>query len=258
MVKASDRSDGRVRWPWHQPIGPTVVFSSPLASNLILLSPFSTRFSTATSQSCSTMTVLHSDAIVGFLGRPRQRLPESVIRTVGSARGQPLPHRAPLASPQLPPCPVHSKGAVSPDRSANDAKLHHWAWWNEGWLLALAIAPSRPLASPPLPPAQFAPRLRCPLAGPPTTRSSIARFEEMEGGFAPAAALDNHRFPLAGHSTPQASSTPMNFTHRWASISSKQQRDVALKAHVASVRFKCCRCFRGMFQVFHMDVAKVD
>ena len=27
--------------------------------------------------------------------------------------------------------------------------------------------------------------------------------------------------------------------------------------HVAVVHFKCFRCFRGMFQVFHMDVAKV-
>ena len=28
--------------------------------------------------------------------------------------------------------------------------------------------------------------------------------------------------------------------------------------HVASVHLKCFRCFRGMFQVFHTDVAKVD
>jgi hypothetical protein len=31
-----------------------------------------------------------------------------------------------------------------------------------------------------------------------------------------------------------------------------------LKAYVASVCFKCCRCFRDMLQVLHMDVAKVD
>jgi hypothetical protein len=40
--------------------------------------------------------------------------------------------------------------------------------------------------------------------------------------------------------------------------SSKQQGDIALKPHVASVYFKCFRCFRGMLQVFYMDVAKVD
>jgi hypothetical protein len=28
--------------------------------------------------------------------------------------------------------------------------------------------------------------------------------------------------------------------------------------HVASVYLKCFRCFRGMFQLFHTDVAKVD
>jgi hypothetical protein len=28
--------------------------------------------------------------------------------------------------------------------------------------------------------------------------------------------------------------------------------------HVASVHFKCFRCFRDMLQVFHKDVAKVD
>ena len=28
--------------------------------------------------------------------------------------------------------------------------------------------------------------------------------------------------------------------------------------HVASIHFKCFRCFRGMLQVFYKDVAKVD
>jgi hypothetical protein len=37
--------------------------------------------------------------------------------------------------------------------------------------------------------------------------------------------------------------------------SPKKQEDVALKAHVASVCFKCFRC---MLQVFHTNVAKVD
>jgi hypothetical protein len=31
-----------------------------------------------------------------------------------------------------------------------------------------------------------------------------------------------------------------------------------LKAHVATTCFKCFRCFRGMLQVFHIGVAKVD
>jgi hypothetical protein len=40
--------------------------------------------------------------------------------------------------------------------------------------------------------------------------------------------------------------------------SPKQQRDVALKLHVASVYFKCFKYFRGMLQVFYIDVVKVD
>jgi hypothetical protein len=40
--------------------------------------------------------------------------------------------------------------------------------------------------------------------------------------------------------------------------SSKQQGDIALKAHVASICFKCFRCFRGVLQVFHINIAKVD
>jgi hypothetical protein len=42
--------------------------------------------------------------------------------------------------------------------------------------------------------------------------------------------------------------------------SSKQQGDIALalKAHVASVCFKCFICLIGMLQGFRMDVAKVD
>jgi hypothetical protein len=31
-----------------------------------------------------------------------------------------------------------------------------------------------------------------------------------------------------------------------------------LETHVASVCCKCFRCFRGMFQVFRINVAKVD
>jgi hypothetical protein len=37
-----------------------------------------------------------------------------------------------------------------------------------------------------------------------------------------------------------------------------QAGHVALKPHVASVYFKCFKCFRGMLQVFYIDVAKVD
>jgi hypothetical protein len=33
---------------------------------------------------------------------------------------------------------------------------------------------------------------------------------------------------------------------------------LCLKAHVVSVCFKYFSCFRGMLQVFHMDVAKID
>jgi hypothetical protein len=33
---------------------------------------------------------------------------------------------------------------------------------------------------------------------------------------------------------------------------------IALKAHVTSVHFECFRCFIGMLQLFHMDVAKAD
>jgi hypothetical protein len=40
--------------------------------------------------------------------------------------------------------------------------------------------------------------------------------------------------------------------------SPKQQGDVALKAHVPNICFKCFMCFRGMLQVFFIDVAKVD
>jgi hypothetical protein len=31
-----------------------------------------------------------------------------------------------------------------------------------------------------------------------------------------------------------------------------------LEANVAGIYFKCFKCFRGMLQVFHMDIAKVD
>jgi hypothetical protein len=40
--------------------------------------------------------------------------------------------------------------------------------------------------------------------------------------------------------------------------SSKEQIDVALKTHVASVYFMCFRCFRVMLQMFYVHVIKVD
>ena len=40
--------------------------------------------------------------------------------------------------------------------------------------------------------------------------------------------------------------------------SPKQQGDVILKVHVTSVCFKYFKCFKGMLQVFHMNIAKVD
>jgi hypothetical protein len=40
--------------------------------------------------------------------------------------------------------------------------------------------------------------------------------------------------------------------------SPKQQGDVVLKLHDASVSFSCLKCFIGMLQVFYIDVAKVD
>jgi hypothetical protein len=39
---------------------------------------------------------------------------------------------------------------------------------------------------------------------------------------------------------------------------SKQQGDIMLKVHVASVCFKCFSCFGCMLQVFYLDVTKVD
>jgi hypothetical protein len=40
--------------------------------------------------------------------------------------------------------------------------------------------------------------------------------------------------------------------------SSKQQGDVTLKPHAASVCLKCFKCFIGMLQVFYIDIVKVD
>jgi hypothetical protein len=40
--------------------------------------------------------------------------------------------------------------------------------------------------------------------------------------------------------------------------SPKQQVDATLKVYIASLCFKCFRCFIGTLQVFYIDVAKVD
>jgi hypothetical protein len=93
------------------------------------------------------------------------------------------------------------------------------------------------------------------LAGPLETQSSIAGLEETEGSSASAVALDGYRAPLVGRSTPPVNYVPMNFTRRRISISFKQQRDVALKEHVAIIHFKCFKC---ILQVFYMNVTKVD
>jgi len=50
---------------------------------------------------------------------------------------------------------------------------------------------------------------------------------------------------------PASSSVSMSFD------SPKQQEDVALKVHVASVCFMCLRCLICILQVFHVDVTYV-
>jgi hypothetical protein len=57
-----------------------------------------------------------------------------------------------------------------------------------------------------------------------------------------------------------AAATPASYVPVSSSVmtslhSSKQQDDIALKAHIASA---CFKCFRGMLQVYYIDVAKVD
>jgi hypothetical protein len=46
--------------------------------------------------------------------------------------------------------------------------------------------------------------------------------------------------------------------HAPTSLHSQAERRCWAKAHVTNVCFKCFKCFRGMLQVIHMDVAKVD
>jgi hypothetical protein len=56
-------------------------------------------------------------------------------------------------------------------------------------------------------------------------------------------------FTRAVSSAPRVSPTSVNSTRRRASIP-KQQGDVALKAYVANVCFKCFRCLRGSCKCF--------
>jgi hypothetical protein len=110
--QSSNRSDGRILVPPHQPNGPTIVSSCPLASNLIMLSPFSIRLSIAVPQSCSIAGLEETEG--------------------GSASA--IAPSCPLVGSQLPPAPVRSKVAVSLGQSANDAKLHRRARRNGGRL----------------------------------------------------------------------------------------------------------------------------
>jgi hypothetical protein len=48
---------------------------------------------------------------------------------------------------------------------------------------------------------------------------------------------------------------PVSSMHWRRALFSKQQGDIALKTHIASI---CFRCFKCMLQVFRMNVAKVD
>ena len=150
-------------------------------------------------------------------------------------RGQPSPIAPPGQSAST-HCLVHAKAVVSPGLSTDDAKLHRLARRNGGWFRS----DCHPIL---------------PLGWSADDAELHHRSQRNKGQLHSGRRARWLSRPLAGHSVPPASSTPMNFTHRQSSISPKQQRDVALKAHVASVHFKC---FRGMLQVFHTDVAKVD
>jgi hypothetical protein len=57
---------------------------------------------------------------------------------------------------------------------------------------------------------------------------------------------------------PSPTSTPVSSSVTMSLHSSKQQCDITLEAHVASLCFKCFRYFRGVLQVFYIDVVKAD
>jgi hypothetical protein len=177
---------------------PTAQLAHPLVHSPLTLSCCSIlqkALHRSATKSCSTTTVLRSAATVGFLCWPPTSLvpppPESVIH------GAPWPAAAPSCSPgrsAATTCPVYAKAAMSPSRSIDDAKLHRRARRNSGQL-HFGCRPIVPHGHSAAAPAQSAPRLRCLLACPPTTQSSIAGLEEKERGSAPAAALDSYRAP---------------------------------------------------------------
>jgi hypothetical protein len=138
--------------------------------------------------------------------------------------------------------PYGGASSLPMDSAAIPSLPPQWWWWQQ------AVSPLPPMVA---------------VAGTLPSRGSRSSSHGASKGLWRGAecgcdVLDGIMSLLAGRSAPPASSTSMNFKCRRASISSKEQRDVALKMHVASVHFKCLRCFRGMLQLFHMDVAKAD
>jgi hypothetical protein len=166
--------------------------------------------------------------------RPRQHLPESVICHVGCARGHPLPHRAPLPGPP--------QGCSVPGQSVDDAKLHYRARRNEG-LLSSGRSPIAPPGQSAAAPSPVRSKVAVSLGRSADDAKLLRRARRNEGQLRSGRHARWLSRPLANRSAPLASSIPMNISCRRASISPKQQRDVALKTHVASVHFKCYRCF---------------
>jgi hypothetical protein len=73
----------------------------------------------------------------------------------------------------------------------------------------------------------------------------------------PLPRLAQHTVPLLGHRrTPCAAAALASSSATTSLHSSKQQDNVALKAHIASVYFKCFRLFGGELQVFYINVEK--
>jgi hypothetical protein len=90
------------------------------------------------------------------------------------------------------------------------------------------------------------------------------RWDLCDISFCPGLSWIYAAAPRCPHSRPYAGTPPPPWYSTTSSSaltslhSSKQQADAMLKAHVASLRFKCFRCFIRMLQVFYMDVAKVS
>jgi hypothetical protein len=108
---------------------------------------------------------------------------------------------------------------------------------------AMPPSSSRRTPSPAAPaPACYAPRPRCCAPRP------VPHAHRGAAGVLPRC-CPRRRSPLEGHGHCQ---------RHGRRDARPQQGDVAMKAHVGSICFKYFRCFRGMLQLFHMDVAKVD